>query len=176
MLDVRLKMQHMMITKEVAQSIQSSVLCWFATVAKDGRPNVSPKEAFMHDSNGRILVAHIASPQTVRNIENEPRVCLSFIDVFTQKGHKVRGTARILRESDEHFQEQRSRLMQMIGDAFEILAVIEVEPTEIEEIIAPSYRVFPDITTSEMVERSLKTYKVADYKTGAARSCETEGG
>ena len=33
----------------------------------------------MYDGDGRILVAHIASPGTVRNIESEPRVCLSFI-------------------------------------------------------------------------------------------------
>ena len=75
-----------MITREVIQSIEASVLCWLATVAPDGSPNVSPKEAFMHDGKGRIIIAHIASPQTVRNITSNPQVCLSFIDVFTQKG------------------------------------------------------------------------------------------
>lgn len=153
-----------MITKEVAQSIESSVLCWLATVATDGSPNVSPKEAFMHDGNGKILVAHIASPQTVRNIENEPRVCLSFIDVFTQKGYKVRGTAKILRSSDERYSEQKANLANLVGDTFPIPAVIEVEPTEVEQIIAPSYRMFPEITTSRMVQQSLATYKVTEYQ------------
>ncbi|MEZ6137499.1 MAG: pyridoxamine 5'-phosphate oxidase family protein [Pirellulaceae bacterium] len=162
-----------MITNEVAQSIESSVLCWLATVAMDGSPNVSPKEAFIHDGNGRILVAHIASPQTVRNIESEPRVCLSFIDVFTQKGHKVRGTARVLRESDERYHEQLSRLVQFIGDTYRILAVIEVEPTEVEEIIAPSYRMFPGTATGKMIQQSLATYKVAEYQNKAAESCDT---
>ncbi len=162
----------MMITEEVAQSIESSVLCWFATVAEDGSPNVSPKEAFMYDGNGKILVAHIASPQTVRNIENDPRVCLSFIDVFTQRGHKVRGTARILRESDEHFQEQHARLTEFIGDTFRILAVIEVAPTEIEQIIAPSYRVIPDTSAEKMIQQSLGTYRVAEYQKRAANSRE----
>ncbi len=153
-----------MITKEVAQSIESSVLCWLATVATDGSPNVSPKEAFMHDGKGKIIIAHIASPQTVRNIENNPHVCLSFIDVFTQKGHKVRGTAKILRESHERYPEQKANLAQLVGDTFQIPAVIEVEPTEIEEIIAPSYRMFPDTTTRKMVQQSLATYKVSKYQ------------
>lgn len=126
----------------------------------------------MHDGNGKILVAHIASPQTVRNIERDPRVCLSFIDVFTQKGHKVRGTAKILRDSDEHYQEQKSRLIQFIGDTFRIPAVIEVEPTGIEEIIAPSYRMIPDTTVSKMIQQSLDTYKVAEYRNRAGKSRE----
>ncbi len=126
----------------------------------------------MHDGNGRIIVAHIASPQTVRNIESDPRVCLSFIDVFTQKGHKVWGTAKILQESSERYPEQKSNLAQLIGDTFRILAVIEVEPTEIEDIIAPSYRMFPDATTSMMVQQSLATYKVTEYQNGSQELCD----
>lgn len=154
----------MMLTKEVVQSIDSSVLCWFATVAPDGSPNVSPKEVFMHDGKGKIIVAHIASPQTVRNIESEPRVCLSFIDVFTQKGYKVRGVAQILRDSHEHYPAQKANLEKLVGDTFRILAVIEVEPTGIEEVLAPSYRLFPEITKSRMVQQSLATYKVDEYQ------------
>ncbi|MEA5465976.1 pyridoxamine 5'-phosphate oxidase family protein [Leptothoe sp. PORK10 BA2] len=153
-----------MITAEVSQSIESSVLCWLATIAPDGSPNVSPKEVFMHDGNGRIIVAHIASPQTVRNIESNPLVCLSFIDVFTQKGHKVRGIAKILRESHDRYPEQKANLAQLVGDTFPIPAVIEVEPTAIEEIIAPSYRMFPHTTTSQMVQQALATYKVTEYQ------------
>lgn len=153
-----------MITEEVAQSIESSVLCWLATVGPNGSPNVSPKEAFMHDGKGKIIVAHIASPQTVRNIKNNPLVCLSFINVFIQKGYKVRGTAKILRASHEHYPQQKAKLAQLVGDTFPIPAVIEVEPTEIEEIIAPSYRMFPDTTTSKMVQQALATYKVTEYQ------------
>ena len=153
-----------MITEEIAHSIESSVLCWFATVAPDGSPNVSPKEAFMHDGNGKIIVAHIASPQTVRNIESNPLVCLSFVNVFTQKGHKVRGTAQILRASHERYPHQKVKLAQLVGDTFPIPAVIEIEPTEIEEIIAPSYRMFPDTTINKMVQQALATYKVTEYQ------------
>ena len=153
-----------MITEKIAQSIESSVLCWLATVAPDGSPNVSPKEAFMHDEKGKIIVAHIASPQTAWNIENNPQVCLSFVNVFTQKGHKVRGTAKILQESHKRYPQQKEKLAQLVGSTFPILAVIEVEPTKTEEIIAPSYRMFPDVTTSQMVQQALATYKVIEYQ------------
>lgn len=55
-------------------------------------------------------------------------------------------------------------LAQLVGDTFPIPAVIEVEPTKIEEIIAPSYRMFPDTTTSQMVQQALATYKVTEYQ------------
>ncbi|MEL6231326.1 MAG: hypothetical protein AAFR24_15550 [Cyanobacteria bacterium J06627_3] len=55
-------------------------------------------------------------------------------------------------------------IAQLVGDTFPISAVIEVEPTEIEEIIAPSYRMFPDTTTSKMVQQALATYKVSEYQ------------
>ncbi|MEM9484892.1 MAG: pyridoxamine 5'-phosphate oxidase family protein [Cyanobacteria bacterium P01_F01_bin.116] len=159
----------MMITQEITQSIESSVLCWLATVAPDSSPNVSPKEAFTHDGNGKILVAHIASPQTVRNIENNPLVCLSFVNVFTQKGHKVRGTAQVLRTSHERYPQQKAKLAQLVGDTFPISAIIEIEPTEIEEIIAPSYRMFPDTTPNKMVQQALANYKVTEYQNEGPR-------
>ena len=154
----------MLITDKVAESIESSVLCWLATVSADGTPNVSPKEAFLHDGDGRILIAHIASPQTLRNIEYNARVCVSFVNVFTQKGHKVKGTATISRESDTDNQRQWSLLADLVGNQFKILAVIAVRPTEIDEIIAPSYRVFPNTTIEDMIQQSLKAYRVVEYQ------------
>lgn len=154
----------MLLTEKVEKSIESSVLCWLATVSEDGTPNVSPKEAFLHDGDGKILIAHIASPQTVLNIEQEPRVCVSFVNVITQRGYKVKGTARILKRSDTESQKQWSLLNDLVGRRFRILAVIEIQPSKIEEIIAPSYRMFPNVTTDDMVRQSLHTYKVVDYQ------------
>ena len=79
-----------MITQEVIESIQQSVLCWLATVSISGDPNVSPKEAFLYQ-DGHIIIAHVASPQSVTNIESSASVCLSFIDIFTQRGFKIQG-------------------------------------------------------------------------------------
>ena len=154
----------MLIDNEVVESIEASVLCWLATVGEDGSPNVSPKEAFTHDGNGRLLIAHIASPQSVKNIESNPSVCVSFVDVFVQKGYKVRGKARVVSLSDESFGKQQSRLKQLAGDAFPICAVIEVTPTAVEEIIAPSYHLIPGVTTEKMIDQSLSSYRVVELQ------------
>ena len=60
----------MELTTAIKESIDRSVLCWLATVSIDGMPNVSPKEIFNHYKEDKVIVANIASPQTVKNIKH----------------------------------------------------------------------------------------------------------
>ena len=78
-----------MFTKDVKRYIEHSVLCWLATSNKKAEPNVSPKEIFLRYDDTKILIANIASPKTIRNIKENPQVCISFINVFVQKGYKT---------------------------------------------------------------------------------------
>ena len=158
-----------MITEEIANSIESSVLCWLATVSEDDVPNVSPKEAFLHDGHGRILVANIASAQSVRNIQQNANVCLSFVNIFVQKGYKITGEARVLKKGDVRHDDHHSKLAALIGDAFRIISIIEIVPVEISEIIAPSDRLFPESTENDRIKESLKTYSVEHYQKQAGR-------
>ena len=98
-------------------------------------------------------MANVASPGTVLNIRHDSRVCVSFIDVLKRKGYKVRGTARILTQTDQHSVQQKARQTKLIGEFFPVLAVTEVEPAEVEEILAPSYHRFPDISRREMIRQ-----------------------
>ena len=53
-----------------------------------------------------IAVANIASPGTAKNIEANPKVCLTFIHVFAQKGYKIKGQAiNILAPSYTYYSE-----------------------------------------------------------------------
>lgn len=65
-----------------------------------GQPHVSPKEVFAVVDDQHVVIANIASPHTVRNIAINPRVCLSFVDVFVQKGFKLQGLARTVVSGD----------------------------------------------------------------------------
>lgn len=159
-----------MITAEIAESIDQSVLCWLATISEDGSPNVSPKEAFLHDGQGRILVANIASPVTARNIERIPRICLSFVNVFIQRGYKISGTATVLKPGDSGFDEKHRRLTDAIGAAFPIISVIVIEPVAVAEIIAPSYRLFPDTGPVDRIRESLQTYRVEEFQQRAEQA------
>lgn len=148
------------ITEAVQSSIKTSVLCWLATVSKDGVPNVSPKEAWVYGGNDRIWVANIASPNTVANIRDCSDVCLSFVDVLTQKGFKIVGKSRILERGDGGIEEAFDQLSACVGQKFTILSVIEIIAEKTSPIIAPSYTLFPDTTEREMVDQALKSYRM----------------
>ncbi len=104
-----------MMNQEIQKAISESVLCWLATADSDGMPNVSPKEMFVSDGADQILVANIASPNSMKNIKENENVCVSFIDIFKQKGFKVKGTATIIETTEDAYY-SKLKLLQQLGD------------------------------------------------------------
>jgi len=149
-----------MITEEIKQSVKESVLCWLATSDREGYPTCSPKEAFTIYGENEIVIANIASPGSVKNIESNPNVCVSFINIFKQKGFKLKGTASYLSLNDIGYQKYAEILTPIIGDAFPIKGVIVVVVNKSEPIIAPSYYLVPGTTVESQVSQAKKNYGV----------------
>lgn len=153
--------QPIVIEDWIREEAQNSVLCWLATTGEDGFPNVSPKEIFAFLDDGRLAIAHIASPTSVRNITRHPQVCVSFVDIFRQKGGKLKGMARVLYEHDSEFAYAATPLLALTEGKFPVRAVLLVSVMECEKILAPSYLFYPDTTTeAAQVESALKAYGV----------------
>ena len=144
----------------IRQSIAESVLCWLATVDAEGRPNVSPKEVFVADGENDLLIANIASPNSVRNIEVNQAVCVSFIHVFKQKGFKLKGVASVLQPGDPAYTEKHWPLYKIAGGRFPIHSIIQVRVNSAHRILAPSYRLYPETTETGQIADAMKTYGV----------------
>ena len=143
------------------QTLGGCVLCWLATADADGQPNVSPKEVFAVVDERHLVIAHIASPLSVRNIQQNPKVCVSLIDIFVQKGWKLMGYAQYVNARDEAFHAHAKPLLGMVGDQFKIQGVMVVEVVQARPIVAPSYRFHPESTTeSGQMQAAMKTYGV----------------
>ncbi|MGL4630001.1 MAG: pyridoxamine 5'-phosphate oxidase family protein [Leadbetterella sp.] len=149
-----------MISNEVKKSMEKCVLCWLATSDKYNEPNVSPKEIFTYQGDHTLLIAHIFSPKSILNIRENPRVCVSFVDVFVQKGFKIKGIASIIDKNDSLFKEKVRPLTDLFTDQFPIQAVIEIEVSQVEIIQAPSYHLYPDRTEQFQIESAMNTYGV----------------
>lgn len=150
-----------MLLSEVLNAANHSVLCWLATVNGNGQPNVSPKEMFTLFDNEHLVIANIASPTSVRNVVINPQVCVSFVDVFVQKGFKIFGIARNVRQQDEHFSHWLAPLATMARPRFPTHSVIVVRIGTIEPILAPSYRLYANETTEQaQVEAAMHSYGV----------------
>ena len=148
-----------MLEEKIIKYIEQSVLCWLATSDKDNFPNVSPKEMFTHFEN-KIIIANIASPNSIHNIEENNKVCVSFVDIFVQKGFKIKGLAKIIYKNDADFRIKVKPLIDLYSDKFPINAVIEITVEKVESIQAPSYFLFPEITEKQQIESALETYKI----------------
>jgi predicted pyridoxine 5'-phosphate oxidase superfamily flavin-nucleotide-binding protein len=150
----------MELTTEIKEYISRSVLCWLATVSTENMPNVSPKEIFNYYGEDKLIVANIASPQTVRNIKLNENVCVSFIDILVQKGFQVKGKARIVEKADSEFLEMEKILNKLTGRNFPFATITEITVEQVKSIIAPKYILYPETTESEQIESAKKTYGV----------------
>ncbi|MFT4099754.1 MAG: pyridoxamine 5'-phosphate oxidase family protein [Burkholderiaceae bacterium] len=150
-----------MLSDQVKDLANRSVLCWLATVDAKGQPNVSPKEIFLVFDDEHLVIANIASPTSVRNVEQNANVCVSFVDVFVQKGFKVIGSARNFTKQDADYARWAAPLEAKAGPRFPIRSVLVVRAVRVEPIVAPSYRLFPDETTERsQIDSALRTYGV----------------
>lgn len=150
----------MKINDAVRLDIQNSVLCWLATVDGRGDPNVTPKEIFASHGDDRIVIADIASSGSVRNVHIRPQVCVSFVDVFRQRGYKITGRAEIVPPENSSFTELSVELLRMAGVEFSIRNIISVEVQQIARIRAPSFRLFPERSESERMRSVYDAYGV----------------
>jgi predicted pyridoxine 5'-phosphate oxidase superfamily flavin-nucleotide-binding protein len=149
-----------MFTPEVIKYIEQSVLCWLATSDKDNFPNVSPKEMFVQFEENKILIANIASPNSVANILENNNVCLSFVDVLVQKGFKIKGQAKIIYKNDTDFEIKLKPLTTLYSDKFPISAIIEITAQKFESIMAPSYFLYSETTEEMQIKSAMDTYKL----------------
>lgn len=150
------------LSQEAIDLFTKSVLCWLATTDAEGRPSVSPKEIFVAGSPGELLIAHIASPRSVRNIEANPEVCVAAVDIFEQRGFQVYGRADIIRRDHPEFAVVAAPLLAIAEPAFPVRAVIRVSVREERSFSAPSLWMYPDVDPATRRDGVLGAYGVRD--------------
>lgn len=156
--------KYQMLDANIKQSINESILCWLATVDEDGQPSVSPKEMFVSCGNEHVLIANIASPRSVSNIQLNPLVCVSFVHVFKQKGFKLTGKAKIIEQSNPQYEPYLVELQKIGGENFPVKSIIEINVKATEPITAPSYWMFSETTEKSQVGNAMETYGVIPKK------------
>ena len=148
------------ITDVVRREAERAVLCWLATVSADGTPNVSPKEMWCIHDDSTVVIAEIASPRSRRNLRQHSAACVSFVDVFRQKGFKLVGKARVIGPDDPDFAGLSAPLVAMTGDRFEVRNVFALAVERVTPIVAPSYALY-DASEEDMMADAFRTYSVS---------------
>ena len=148
------------ISDAVKFEAERAVLCWLATVSADGIPNVSPKELWRVHDDSMITIAEIASPRSLRNLRESSAACVSFVDVFRQKGCKLVGKARVVGRDDPEFEGLSVPLVAIAGDRFKVRHVFALSVEHVAPIVAPSYALY-EAKEEDMMAESFRTYSVS---------------
>ncbi|PWE52537.1 flavin-nucleotide-binding protein [Metarhizobium album] len=149
-----------MVRQTLQEETKAAVLCWLATISAKGTPIVSPKEVFCLHASNLLTIADIASPVSVRNVRGNPNVCVSYVDIFRQRGFKFVGKARIISPEERDFDTYGDALVNMASGAFTIRNVILVSIERVSRIRAPSYTFYPDRSEEMLMSSAYEQYGV----------------
>ena len=142
------------ITPEIKDYLNRLKLGFVATVSSDNTPNVSPKGTIIAWDDEHLVFADIKSPQTMKNLENNPAVEINVVDPLLRKGFRFKGTGKIIREGDEF-----SKIVSYYkenGIKSEIMAVVIIKLDEIREVTSPLYDL--GLTEDEIKAKWQKLY------------------
>ena len=126
-----------MITEEIKNFLNLQKLGYVATVSSDGKPNISPKGTIIGWSSETLAFADIRSPDTMKNLIDNPNVEINVIDPLLRKGYLFQGNARILqdgtlyREILNHYRQN--------GIKSSINSIILVDVSCVSDVISPLY-------------------------------------
>lgn len=151
----------MILDQDFLRLLDESVLCWLATSSETGQPSVSPKELFLPYNNDSIVIANVMSPNSARNLKANPKACVSFVNVFTQRGYQISGAAQCLTQTDDEYSDIERELLKITHGKFPFKSVFRVMAEDVNEILAPRYRLFPETTEDSQIASAMLTYGVA---------------
>ena len=86
------------ITGDHRELIEEVGLCYVASAAADGTPNVSPKGSIAVLDDDHLVFAEIMSPHTRENLEENPRVAVFVCKPEKFQGFQFKGTAELSTE------------------------------------------------------------------------------
>src|ERR1700690_862193 len=69
---------------------------WVATATKEGLPNVTPKGSVKVLDDQHLIFADLFSLKTRQNLEQNPQIAVTVIDLATHKGYQIKGTAELI--------------------------------------------------------------------------------
>ena len=81
------------------------------------------------------MIANIASPQSLKNILQNSKVCVSGVNVFTQKGIQSKGTATIIAPEDSDFKAHEKIFQSQIKGKFIIQNIIRIKVKQVKKKI-----------------------------------------
>ena len=157
------------ITDEMARMIAELRLCYVATVTPDGRPNLSPKGSLRVVDGDHLAFADIMSPQTMRNLKENPYVEINIVHPFLRRGYRFKGRCDIFTEG-ETFHLVANELWQREGRQYPVNAVLRIEVETALPVRSPAYVFNKGVQEDDVRRIWLERYGVQPLPTSEKQS------
>jgi predicted pyridoxine 5'-phosphate oxidase superfamily flavin-nucleotide-binding protein len=125
------------ITQEIKDFLNLQKLGYVATVTSDGKPNISPKGTIIGWDSQTLAFADIRSPNTMKNLKDNPNVEINVIDPLLRKGFLFEGQARIIQD-DPLYDEILSHYREN-GIQSPINSIVLVDVSHVSDVTSPLY-------------------------------------
>ena len=138
-----------LLTQEIKEFVKQTKLGFVATVCPDGTPNLSPKGTTTVWDDDHLVFADIHSPGTVTNLLANPSIEINIVDVFTRKGYRFKGIAKVL--SDGSLFDEIVTFYKNTGSKYTINNIVLIKVERIIPLLSPVYDT--DISENEVIKR-----------------------
>lgn len=126
------------LTADMKRVVAEQKLGFVATVGPDGTPNLSPKGTMQVLDDDHIMFADIRSPATMANIARAAVIEVNFVDPFSRKGYRFKGTTRVVAKGTAEFASLLARYpASTLGELYRAFVVMRVEKAA--PLVSPAY-------------------------------------
>jgi uncharacterized protein len=119
--------------------LASAMLAFVATVRRDGSPSLSPKASTIPYDDDHLLFVDMASPQTIANLRNDPRIEINSVDFIRRRGYRFAGTAQVLESGHPIYDWGRDWLLKHHGPEYPTNHVVLIKLQSAEPLLSPAY-------------------------------------
>ena len=125
------------ISESLKNFLDRQKLGYVATVSENNTPNLSPKGTIIAWDDKTLAFADINSPNTIKNLENNPYLEINVVDPLLRRGYRFSGKGIVIRNG-QRFEDILSHYREN-GIKSPIKSIVLVDVEKISQIVSPLY-------------------------------------
>ena len=125
------------ISESLKNFLDRQKLGYVATVSENNIPNLSPKGTIIAWDDKTLAFADINSPNTIKNLENNPYLEINVVDPLLRRGYRFSGKGIVIRNG-QRFEDILSHYREN-GIKSPIKSIVLVDVEKISQIVSPLY-------------------------------------
>ena len=105
-------------------------------------------------------VANIASPKTISNLKQDPRIEINCVDIFSRRGYRFKGRGIVHSIGTQIHEDLLLQIKNEDGESIPVIDAILIEVLEAKPVLSPAYHFVKGVTEDSLRNAYMKKYNV----------------